>query len=75
MKLQFVPPENLGVEDYEMQIQSRAPADNRPVETQDKTVRVPVSARTNLPLSGILVLSVIGMVVCNVWYGVKMTRR
>ncbi len=75
VKLQFVPPENVGVGDYEMQIQSQALADNRPVETQDKTVRVHVSARTNLLLSAILVLSVIGMVIGIVWYGVKLTRR
>ena len=75
VQLQFLTPEGVGVGDYEVQIQTQALADNRPVETQDKTVRIHVSARTNLLLSGILVLSVIGMVIGIVWYGVKLTRR
>ena len=75
VKLEFLPPDGVGVGDYEVTIQTQALAENRPVETQDKTVRVHVSARTNLLLSGILVMSVIGMVIGIVWYGVKLTRR
>ena len=75
VQLKFVPPEGLTVGDYEVQIQTQAIADNRPVETQDKTVRIHASARTNLLLSASLVLTVIGMVVGIVWYGVKLTRR
>ena len=75
VKLKFLPPEGVGVGDYEVQIQTEALADNRQVETQDKMVRVHVSARTNLLLSATLVLSVIGLVVGIVWYGVKLTRR
>ena len=75
VQLKFVPPEGLTVGDYEVQIQTQAIADNRPVETQDKTVRIHASTRTNLLLSASLVLTVIGMVVGIVWYGVKLTRR
>ena len=75
VKLTFLPPDGVGVGDYEVQIQTQALADNRPVETQDKMVRIHVSARTNLLLSAFLVLSVIGMVIGIVWYGVKLTRR
>ena len=75
IKLAFLPPEGVGVGDYEIQVQTTALADNRPVETQDKTVRIHVSARTNLLLSAVLVLSVIGLVIGIVWYGVKLTRR
>ncbi|MDP6777435.1 MAG: NEW3 domain-containing protein, partial [Candidatus Latescibacteria bacterium] len=75
VKLLFLPPDGVGVGDYEVQIQTQALADNRPVETQDKMVRIHVSARTNLLLSAFLVLSVIGMVIGIVWYGVKLTRR
>lgn len=75
VQLRFLPPDGVGVGDYEVQIQTEAIADNRPVETQDKTVRIHVTARTNLILSASLVLSVILMVVGIVWYGVKLTRR
>ena len=75
VKLWFLPPEGVTVGDYEVQIQTQALADNRPVETQDKTVRVHVSARTNLLLSAGLVLAVIGIVIGIVWYGVKLTKR
>ena len=75
VKLQFLPPENVDVGDYEIQIQTQALADNRPVETQDKTVRIHISALTNLWLSASLVLCVIGVLVGIVWYSVKLTRR
>lgn len=75
VKFLFQPPEGVGVGDYEIQVRTTALADNRPVETQDKTVRVHVSARANLLLSGFMVLMVIGLVVGIVWYGVKLTRR
>ncbi len=75
VKLRFVPPSGVDVGDYEIQIQTQALADNRPVQTQDKTVRIHVSARTNLVLSAGLVLLVIGGVVGIVWYGIKLTRR
>ena len=75
VKLRFVPPSGVDVGDYEVQIQTQALADNRPVQTQDKTVRIHVSARTNLILSAGLVLLVIGGVVGIVWYGIKLTRR
>ena len=50
VKLKFLPPSGVDVGDYEIQIQTEALADNRPVQTQDKTVRIHVSARTNLIL-------------------------
>ena len=75
VKLKFLPPSGVDVGDYEIQIQTEALADNRPVQTQDKTVRIHVSARTNLILSAGLVFSVIGIVIGIVWYGVKLTRR
>jgi len=74
-ELRFVPPEGLTVGTYEVQIQTQAIANNRPVETQDKTVRIHASARTNLALGASLVLAVIGIVVGIVWYGVRLTRR
>ncbi len=75
VKLGFLPPEGVDVGDYEVQIQTQAVSDNRPIETQDKTVRIHVSSRTNLLLSAVLVLCVVGIVLGIVLYGVKLTRR
>lgn len=75
VKLKFAPPSGVDVGDYEVQIQTQALTNNQPVQTQDKTVRIHVSARTNLFLSAGLVLMVIGGVVGIVWYGIKLTRR
>ena len=75
IQLTFMPPDDVGVGDYEVQIQTQAMADNRSVEAQDKTVRIHVTARTNLLLSSMLILGVIGLVIGVVWYGVKLTRR
>ena len=75
VKLRFLPPGNVEVGDYEIQIQTQALAYNRPVETQDKTVRIHINAVTNLWLSASIVFCVIGVLVGIVWYSVKLTRR
>jgi uncharacterized membrane protein len=75
VKLKFMPPSGVDVGEYEVQIKTEALANNQPVQTQDKTVRIHVAASTNLFLSAALILGVIGIVVGIVWYGIKLTRR
>lgn len=75
VKLIFIPPEDVGVGAQEVKIKTEAMADNRAVQTEDKTVRIQISAKTPLLGSLILILMLIGLVVGIVVFGIKLSRR
>jgi hypothetical protein len=75
VKLMFLPPSDVGVGAQEVKIKTEALADNRPVQTEDKTVRIQISARTPLLGSIILIFLLIGLVVGIVIFGIKLSRR
>ncbi len=71
----FVPPSDVSVGDYEPKIRTDSIADNRQVESEDKIVRIHVSAKTNILGISILVTLLIGLLVGIVIFGIKLTRR
>lgn len=73
--LSFIPPADVGVGAQEVRIKTEAMADNRPVQTEDKTVRIQISAKTPLLGSLILILLLIGLVVGIVVFGIRLSRR
>ncbi|MBN2414252.1 hypothetical protein JXO52_00335 [bacterium] len=73
--LRFMPPQDVGVGAQEVKIKTEAMADNRAVQTEDKTVRIQISAKTPLLGSLILILMLIGLVVGIVVFGIKLSRR
>ena len=75
VKLIFIPPSDVGVGAQEVKIKTEAMADNRPVQTEDKTVRIQIDAKTPLLGSIILILLLIGLVVGIVIFGIKLSRR
>jgi hypothetical protein len=75
VKLSFIPPDDVGVGAQEIKIKTEAMADNRPVQTEDKTVRVQISARTPLLGTIILIMLLIGLVVGIVVFGIRLSRR
>ena len=75
IKLTFIPPSDVGVGAQEVKIKTEAMADNRPVQTEDKTVRIQINAKTPLLGSIILILLLIGLVVGIVIFGIKLSRR
>jgi len=75
VNISFIPPENVSVGDYEPKIRTECIADNRRVESEDKIVRVHISARTNVFGITILILLLIGLLVGIVVFGIKLTRR
>jgi hypothetical protein len=75
VKISFYPPEGLGMGDYEAKIKTQAMANNRPVETEDKRVRIHVRPQTSLLGNLLIGLSVIGVLVAIVVFGVKLSRR
>jgi len=75
VNIDFIPPEDVSVGDYEPKIKTECIADNRRVESEDKIVRVHISAKTNVFGITMLVLLLIGLLVGIVVFGIKLTRR
>ena len=59
----------------EVKIKTEAMADNRLVETEDKTVRIQVKAKTQILWTAVLILLLIGLVLGIVIFGIKISRR
>jgi len=75
VNLMLIPPSDVGVGAQEVKIKTEALADNRRVETEDKTVRIQVEAQTPILWTAILILLLIGLVVGIVVFGIKISRR
>lgn len=75
VNIDFIPPSDVSVGDYEPKIRTECIADNRKVESEDKIVRIHISARTNVLGIGILIFLLIGLLVGIVVFGIKLTRR
>jgi hypothetical protein len=73
--LAFLPPDDVGVGAQEVKIKTEAMADNRSVETEDKTVRIQVRAKAEILWTAILILSLVGLVIGIVVFGIKISRR
>jgi uncharacterized membrane protein len=75
ISIDFIPPVDVSVGDYEPKIKTECIADNRQVESEDKIVRIHVSARANVLGISLLVLFLVGLLVGIVIFGIKLTRR
>jgi alpha-galactosidase-like protein len=75
IRLNILPPEDVGVGDYEVRIKTESFADNRRVQSEDKIYRVNVKAKASLATTGALIGGLLALVVGMVVFGVKLTRR
>ncbi|MDR1274315.1 MAG: hypothetical protein LBK12_07180 [Odoribacteraceae bacterium] len=75
VRVAILPPADGGVGAQEVKIKTEALADNRKVDTEDKTIRVQVNARSSVLGTVVLLLLIIGVVGGLVWFGVKLSRR
>lgn len=75
VEIGFFPHEEISVGDYEPKIKTECIADNRQVESEDKIVRIHITARTNVLGISLLVLFLVGLLVGIVVFGIKLTRR
>ena len=71
----ITPPKDGGIGAQEVKIKTEALADNRKVETEDKTIRIQVNARTSVFGTVMLLMLLIGIIVGLVWFGIKLSRR
>ena len=75
VKVTIIPPSDGGVGAQEVKIKTEAMADNRKVDTEDKTVRIQVNASTSIIGTIFLILLLIGFVGGIVWFGMKLSKR
>ena len=73
--LTLLPPDDVGVGAQEVKIKTDAMADNRRVETENKTIRIQVQAKAQVLWTAVLLFSLIGLVVGIVVFGIKISRR
>ena len=75
VNIDFIPSEDVSVGDFEPKIRTECIADNRQVESEDKIVRIHISAKTNVLGISLLVIFLVGLLVGIVVFGIKLTRR
>ena len=75
VQISIIPPKDGGVGAQEVKIKTEALADNRRVDTEDRTVRIQVNAKTSVFATMMLLLALIGIIVGLVWFGIKLSRR
>jgi uncharacterized membrane protein len=75
VQIRITPPKDSGVGAQEVKIKTEAMADNRKVETEDKTVRIQVNAATSIFGTVALILALLGLIGGVVWFGMKLSKK
>jgi len=75
VNIRILPPKDGGVGAQEVKIKTEAMADNRKVETEDKTVRIQVNATTSIFGTSLLILALLGLVGGIIWFGIKLSKK
>ena len=75
VNIRIQPPKEGGVGAQEVKIKTEAMADNRKVETEDKTVRIQVNAATSVFGTILLILALLGLVGGIIWFGMRLSKR
>ncbi len=75
IKIAIIPPADVSVGAQEVKIKTEAYANNRRVETDDKTIRIQVNAKANIFGTIVLIVLLIGIIVGVIVFGIKISRR
>lgn len=75
VRIEFIPPEDVSIGDYEPKIRTECVASNRRVESEDKIIRIHIASKTNILGITALIVLLIGLLVGIVVFGIKLTRR
>jgi hypothetical protein len=75
VNISFIPPDEISVGDFEPKIKTECIADNRRVESEDKIVRIHITAKANILGITLLVVLLVGLLVGIVIFGIRLTRR
>lgn len=75
INISIVPPPDVNVGAQEVKIKTQAMADNKNVQTEDKTVRIQIEAKTPVIWTVFLILFLLGIIVGVVVFGIKISKR
>jgi len=75
VQVAVIPPSDVNVGAQEVKIKTEAYANNRRVETEDKTVRIQVNASSSLGWTALLIILLIGLIIGIVVFGIKISKR
>jgi len=75
IQIHLTPGEEVGVGEYEAQIEARGQSGSEVVEALEKRLKIRISAKTNITATLILVLGLVALITGIVFMGVKLSRR
>jgi uncharacterized membrane protein len=75
VQIRIIPPKDSGVGAQEVKIKTEALADNRKVETEDKTIRIQVNAATSILGTIVLILALLGLIGGIIRFGIKLSKK
>ena len=75
MQIHLTPGEEVGVGEYEAQIEAKGLSGSESVEALEKRLKIRISAKTNITATLILVLGLVALISGIVFMGVKLSRR
>jgi len=75
MKIHLQPGADVGVGEYEAQIEARGQSGSEVVEALEKRLKIRITAETHIITTLVLVLGLVGLIVTIVVFGVRLSRR
>jgi uncharacterized membrane protein len=75
MQIHLSPGQDVGVGEYEAQVEARGQSGSEVVEALEKRLKIRISAKTNITATLILVLGLVVLITGIVFMGVKLSRR
>jgi len=75
LSISIIPPDDVSVGAQEVKIKTEAFINNTRVESDDKTVRIQIEAKTPILGTILLILLLVGVIVGIVVFGIKISRR
>jgi hypothetical protein len=73
--ISILPPSDEGVGAQEVKIKTEALVDNRKVESDDKTIRIQIEAKTKVLSTIVFILLLLGLLVGIVIFGIKISKK
>jgi len=75
IKVAIIPSADVSVGTQEVKLKTEAYANNRRVETDDKTIRIKVNAKANILGTVLMIVLFVGLIVGIVFFGIKISKR
>ncbi len=74
-QLKLTPPPGVAVGKYEARVRTTSFSENQPINGEDKTVTVEILAEANVLLTAVIVLTILGLIIGLVVFGIRLSRK